>query len=390
MKRVLLLLCAFALLLAACATQPKPETTTESTTQIVIVTTTETTTATEATTTTEKPITSEKPSTTTAIPAATEKPSTTKSGNSDPAWAYYNIYAAAQNRVDYELDLQCIVLDLAECKLKNKKPLVDLVQKDCDRRGLTLLVQPVGQLGSGGVATTMGYKFRDDNLTAKELKTRLTYYRGGMAYNDDDVSAVLVDGEWQVEFARDEPRVVYKPVIYLYPKTPTQVDVSLTLRSSVFTKTIPPYNTGWHVLAQPGGTLTNLADGQTYPYLFWEAMERDPWPEATEGFLVHREDLAGFFREKLAYMGLIPAEYEEFIAFWLPMLQENEHNLIYFAGKEYTARYPLQITPAPDSTLRVFMIARPATGREKIAPQTLKPFTRKGFTVIEWGGTLLG
>jgi hypothetical protein len=168
-----------------------------------------------------------------------------------------------------------------------------------------------------------------------------------------------------------------------------QVDVNLTLRDSYFTETIPAYNGGWHVFAQPNGTLTSLADGQTYPYLFWEAMTREPWPEPKEGFLVKRETLESFLRAKLAFLGLIPVEYEEFIEFWLPMLSQNAYTLIYFAGEEYTSRYPLTITPAPDSVLRVFMVARPATGREKVAAQRLNPFTRKGFAVVEWGGTLL-
>ena len=180
-----------------------------------------------------------------------------------------------------------------------------------------------------------------------------------------------------------------KPAIYLYPQTPTQVNVTLTLRSGYFTQTIPAYGNGWHVLARPNGKLTNLADGKTYPYLFWEAMERAPWPETKEGFVVAREDLESFLREKLAYMGLIPAEYEEFIGYWLPILSQNEYSLIYFAGEEYTSRYPLEIIPAPDSLLRVFMVARAATGNENVPQQKLKPFARKGFAVIEWGGTIL-
>jgi len=374
MKRVLLLLCAVALLLSACAAQPEQETTAGTTT--AEATTTEVTTTAEATTTT-------------AVSTTTERPSTTKSEKSNPAWAYYNIFAAARSRVDYDLDLQYIVLDLTDCLLENTDRLIALVQRDCDRQGLTLLVQPVGQMGTANTTTAMGYKFRDESLTARELKTRLTYYRGGLAYNADDVSATLVDGDWLVQFTRDEPNVVWKPVIYLYPPRPTRVDVALTLRSGYFTKTIPAYNTGWRVLARPDGTLTNLADGRTYPYLFWEAMEREPWPEAKEGFIVKRDDLEGFFREKLAYMGLIPSEYEEFIEFWVPLLVRNEYSLITFAGEEYTGRYPLEIMPKPDSLLRVFMVAKPATGREKITPQRLEPFTRKGFAVIEWGGTIL-
>jgi len=201
-------------------------------------------------------------------------------------------------------------------------------------------------------------------------------YTGYTSYTDEDGYGYLVT-------------TTRKPAIYLYPRRPTCVTVTLTLRSSSFTETIPAYGTGWHVLARPNGKLTNLADGKTYPYLFWEAMERDPWPEPTEGFIVAREDLEDFLREKLAYMGLIPAEYEEFIDYWLPILEQNGYTLIYFAGEEYTDRYPLEISPAPDSMLRVFMVAKPAAGNENIPQQNLKPFERKGFTVIEWGGTML-
>ena len=179
-----------------------------------------------------------------------------------------------------------------------------------------------------------------------------------------------------------------KPVIYLYPPRPTQMDVTLTPHGDTFTETIPHYNTGWRVLARPNGQVTNLADGKTYPYLFWESIGPPVVDDITEGFLVARDDLDAFLREKLAFMGLLPVEYEEFIEFWLPLLSRNAYSLIYFAGEEYTARFPLEITPAPDSVLRVFMVARPATGREKIAPQRLQPFTRKGFSVVEWGGSL--
>jgi len=185
------------------------------------------------------------------------------------------------------------------------------------------------------------------------------------------------------------PPMLEKPVIYLYPEQPMEVSVTLRLHGARFTETIPDYNEGWCVLAQPDGTLTNLADGKTYPYLFWEALPDTPLPLPQEGFIVAREDLAGFLNEKLAYLGLNDAEAGEFAAFWLPRLLRNEYTLIHFAGKEYDERFPLQVSPAPNSLLRVFMVARAAAGNERIAPQELVPFERKGFAVIEWGGTIL-
>ena len=186
------------------------------------------------------------------------------------------------------------------------------------------------------------------------------------------------------------PNVIYKPVIYLYPEQPMEISVTMQTHGARFIETIPDYGEGWRVLAQPDGRLTDLIGGGEYPYLFWEAALDAPWPRPEEGFIVAREDLAGFFEEKLSFLGLNGAEAEEFIEFWLPKLAKNAYNLIHFAGAEYDERFPLEITPAPDWLLRVFMVARAAKGNESAAPQILVPFERKGFAAVEWGGTILG
>jgi len=320
----------------------------------------------------------------------------------NPARAYYDIFL--DHRSDAQDDgLQYLGLDLSGCMLESedKEALISLVRGYCEERGLLLLVGTRAELAAQGYIIDGDqfpegqlYWFVDEKLTGKKLETTIMYHLdlGLFAAFGVEYTATLRGGQWQVKQV-EYPfggAPVYKPVIYLYPQISTQVDVTLTLRGSYFTETTPPYGTGWHVLAQPDGQLTNLADGKTYPYLFWEAITRDPWPEPTEGFIVARNDLRAFLREKLAFMGLIPAEYEEFIEFWVPMLSQNEYSFIYFAGEEYTSRFPLEINPAPDSLLRVFMIARPATGQEKITPQVFQTFTRTGFVVIEWGGTLVG
>ena len=79
----------------------------------------------------------------------------------------------------------------------------------------------------------------------------------------------------------------------------------------------------------------------------------------------------------------------EFIVYWLPRMEHNAYNLITFQGKAYTDTAKLDITPAPDSMLRVFMAYKPLEDSVDIEPQQLETFERKGFTVVEWGGTEL-
>ena len=91
-------------------------------------------------------------------------------------------------------------------------------------------------------------------------------------------------------------------------------------------------------------------------------------------------------QEKLALIGLRPKEYNEFIVYWLPHMENNRYNLIAFQEKDYTDSAKLTITPTPDSVLRVFMTYKSLTLPVAIPPQELKPFVRRGFTVVEWGG----
>ena len=49
----------------------------------------------------------------------------------------------------------------------------------------------------------------------------------------------------------------------------------------------------------------------------------------------------------------------------------------------------LIIDPAPDSLLRVYMVAKPLDSFTKIEPQVFDGFVRDGFTVVEWGGSII-
>ena len=121
--------------------------------------------------------------------------------------------------------------------------------------------------------------------------------------------------------------------------------------------------------------------------MFWDAVNCRTRFDFSEGFCVAGSDTESFLREKLKYMGLTEEEMNEFIVYWLPLMEHNKYNLISFQGDVYTNSAKLNITPAPDSLLRVFMAYVPLEEAVDIEPQQLETFERKGFTVVEWGGS---
>ena len=182
---------------------------------------------------------------------------------------------------------------------------------------------------------------------------------------------------------KQESYTTSKPVLYLYPETTTEVSVKLDYQGTL-TTTYPAYNDGWVVTAEPDGTLTS--DGREYSYLFWEGVS-DTEYDFSEGFVVSGEDTAEFLAEKLSYLGLTPREYNEFIVYWLPQMEENAYNLISFQSDAYTDSAPLTVEPEPDTVLRVFMAYKPLEKSVEVPEQTLTPTEREGFTLVEWGGT---
>lgn len=177
--------------------------------------------------------------------------------------------------------------------------------------------------------------------------------------------------------------VDYKPVIYLYPKEETDVSVKLDYNGNLFC-TYPSYNNGWNVTAQPDGTLID-EKGMEYNYLYWEGVTNAEY-DFSEGFCVKGEETAEFLEWALDELGLNRKEANEFIVFWLPKMKENKYNIISFQTKAYTDNAKLDIAPAPDTLIRVFMAYKPSDVRKNIPEQILSRPERNGFTVIEWGG----
>ncbi|MBE6880446.1 MAG: hypothetical protein E7490_06395 [Ruminococcaceae bacterium] len=177
---------------------------------------------------------------------------------------------------------------------------------------------------------------------------------------------------------------VDKPVIYLYPEEKTEVSVELDFNGQLMV-TYPQYNNGWQVTAMPDGTLYDK-DGNEYSYIFWDGISSIDY-DFSKGFCVKGEDTTEFLRESLKRLGLTPREYNEFIVYWLPLMQSNKYNVISFQTDRYTDNAVLNVTPAPDTVIRVYMAYYGSDEYVDIAPQELSVPDRLGFTLVEWGGT---
>ena len=197
------------------------------------------------------------------------------------------------------------------------------------------------------------------------------------------------DTEQYVRMIADEVKplmLYYKPVIYLYPEVPTVCSVEVGFDGKL-TCTYPTHGAnGWeNFTAHPDGTLV-FPDGKEYYALYWEGVQNAKW-DFSSGYCVRGEDTAAFLEWALAQQGLTQREANEFIIYWLPLMQENPYNVISFQTDAYTDGVALDIVPAPDSLLRVFMAYYPADTMVDIQPQTFEGFVREGFTVVEWGGS---
>lgn len=181
-----------------------------------------------------------------------------------------------------------------------------------------------------------------------------------------------------------------KPVIYLYPQQTQKVRVQLDFDGKL-TSTYPTYpQDGWTVTAQPDGTLTD-EQGRSYRYLFWEGVADDGW-RLESGSFVKAEDARAFLEQSLSRLGLNELEQNDFISYWLPKLQANEESFVHFAAEQYTDRARLTVSPQPDSVLRVQMLMTgvDSSNRQQLSAlpkQQLQGFARKGFALVEWGGT---
>jgi hypothetical protein len=190
--------------------------------------------------------------------------------------------------------------------------------------------------------------------------------------------------------------MVDKPVIYAYSENPIDFNLKL-IPQGVLTFTYPqlPTDNIWKMKTDENGNLT-AANGANYPYLFWESNQnanllRDKKSNSNE--IVAQNDLVPFLEKNLSNLGLNSRERTDFITYWAPKLQKFKMVQVeFFVDENCEVIGALEINPKPDHLRRVYAIFNEVTviSNQFInKPLEIKPLRRNGFTVIEWGGSLL-
>lgn len=175
-----------------------------------------------------------------------------------------------------------------------------------------------------------------------------------------------------------------KPVIYLYPTAPMAISVKVGADVKV---SDPHYDSknGWKVLALPNGQLK--VNGLNYDSLFWEGPGYGKYPAITAGTVVPSTQAEKTIKNQLLEQGLNSSEAQDFLDYWTPKIPDKPYvRLTWFSTSQMDRLAPLQVTPKPDTIIRVFLDMDGLDKPISIPTQKLNSLERKGFTLIEWGG----
>lgn len=209
------------------------------------------------------------------------------------------------------------------------------------------------------------YLYRLDKIEATNVMINNYYHKGKSEECDSDVAL--------------------KPILYLYPTENMNINIKLEKENNIITS-YPKYNNGWNVYVENNGNI--YYNTRNYYGLYWDEYN-DNNVDFSTGFYVDSDSAIEFLEEKLDIIGLNNREANEFIMYWLPILENNKHNLIYFElTDERESNNKLIINPKPDSLLRINMHVKKIDEKINIKEQELESFNRHGFTVVEWGGTI--
>ena len=208
---------------------------------------------------------------------------------------------------------------------------------------------------------------------------------------------IIVEDETEIDVFLDKnislgSEMIKKPVIYLYPTEKKDIKLTLDFKGKLQT-TFPEYINIWDVTAYPNGQIFDKKSQRFYSSLFWDGMLDFPKEHYNyqTGFIIPKNKLTSFLIEKLEFIGLNTSETNDFIQYWLPVLEKNKWNFIHFyVNSEYEMISKNTIDPKPETSIRLFMEFYGVEKSINIPEQKLVKTERKGFTLVEWGGSDVG
>ncbi|WP_188051031.1 carboxypeptidase-like regulatory domain-containing protein [Flavobacterium sp. GP15] len=182
--------------------------------------------------------------------------------------------------------------------------------------------------------------------------------------------------------------MIKKPVVYLYPTAKTDITFSFNF-NGILSTTFPKYESNWQLTAYPDGKIFDKKTNRFYSSLFWDGKQTfsEEHYKYKTGFTVSKKDLTNFLIEKLEILGLNTYETNDFVQYWLPILEKNETNFVHFySNSDYDVFSTNAVNPKPETSIRVFMEFYAVENKTEIPEQKLVKTQRKGFTLVEWGG----
>ncbi|KAJ3534782.1 hypothetical protein NMY22_g6775 [Coprinellus aureogranulatus] len=237
-----------------------------------------------------------------------------------------------------------------------------------------------------------------------------------------------------------------KPVIYLFPPAGEVVDAAVNLSLvpewdfSAIYPIVPASATaaggqtlGWDVKASPDGTLLEKNTGLEVSYLYWEAealkgaveplsplpsprveqtknlaeptfIPNQPQIDANNSVVIEVSKLTLYLNKALKDLGLHTEARTSFITYWLPSFLKHQYIALRFLSQAaYEKAAPLDVTPSPDLTVRIFMLFKGLKESDVHSDWAAAANTEKTwrsvvglderslvddslFRVLEWGG----
>lgn len=199
---------------------------------------------------------------------------------------------------------------------------------------------------------------------------------------------IKYDDSEQINCGYDrEDMVVKKPVLYMYPEKDMNVNVTFKNIDKLLS-TYPKYKDSWNVFAKKDGTLID-ENGREYYALYWDENIKHKEKFKT-GFYVKSKDSIKFLEEKLFEMGFTDKEANEFIMYWLPIMEQDGDNLVHFHFTEDRQKQnEIILDPPADSLFRVSIEIKKVNKKVSIKEQKIERFERVGFSALEWGGSII-
>lgn len=212
------------------------------------------------------------------------------------------------------------------------------------------------------------------------------------AWNDwgcyaPDTSITLAEcTEREVDIQWEGCDTADKPNLYIYPSSPTEMTVELTLDDKQrVVASDPDYGDGWSGMALPDGRWEQ--DGQVFDFLFYEVSVTRPQSQSLQterGWCA--QDL-GEITELVRAHGFTERETQDFWDGWVEDLPPADGYVVYpqrrvkrMAELTLTPRLPVE---------RLWLVVEPAI-ECSMPPTPISPLRREGEHAVEWGVILRG